>query len=266
MTVKNPIDERYMVRASMDVLIAQSWSKALKNVGVYSDPNRTSAGETGDETYSNWKTKKIKDGDMMKVDITLHEINPSILAIIDGGSVKVTKEAASVTDRIEKFMPGQWGFNKDVLLESRNADGTVIEPSEVKALINGVDTTLVKGTDYEVGKTAIGDTFVKFKSGTKLAETTPSEATISIKYSCTPDATLQKMKHETSGVPLGFVMVLEEKRTYNGKEMGIRFKLEDCKNTKSFHKAINDGDSTSAGYPCEITGRVVGHEFFGFGA
>lgn len=266
MTVKNPIDERYMVRTSMDVLIAQSRSQGLRNVGVYSDPNRSSAGETSEETYSNWQTKKIKNGDMMKVDITLHEINPAILAIIDGGAVKVSKEVAQVTDRIEKFLPGQWGFTKDVLLESRNADGSMITPSEVKALINGVDTALVKGTDYEVGKTAIGDTFVKFKQGAKLSADTPAQATISIKYSCTPDATLQKMKHETSGVPLGFVMVLEEKWNYNGKEMGIRFKLEDCKNTKAFHKAINDGDSSSAGYPCEITGRVVGHEFFGFGA
>ena len=202
----------------------------------------------------------------MKVDITLHEINPAILAIIDGGAVKVSKEVAQVTDRIEKFLPGQWGFTKDVLLESRNADGSMITPSEVKALINGVDTALVKGTDYEIGKTAIGDTFVKFKQGAKLTADTPAQATISIKYSCTPDATLQKMKHETSGVPLGFVMVLEEKWNYNGKEMGIRFKLEDCTNTKAFHKAINDGASSSAGYPCEITGRVVGHEFFGFGA
>ena len=266
MTVKNPIDERYMVRTSMDVLIAQSWSQGLRNVGVYSDPNRSSAGETSEETYSNWQTKKIKHGDMMKVDITLHEINPAILAIIDGGAVKVSKEVAQVTDRIEKFLPGQWGFTKDVLLESRNADGSMITPSEVKALIDGVDTALVKGTDYEIGKTAIGDTFVKFKQGAKLTADTPAQATISIKYSCTPDATLQKMKHETSGVPLGFVMVLEEKWNYNGKEMGIRFKLEDCKNTKAFHKAINDGDSSSAGYPCEITGRVVGHEFFGFGA
>ena len=266
MTVKNPIDERYMVRTSMDVLIAQSWSQGLRNVGVYSDPNRSSAGETSEETYSNWQTKKIKNGDMMKVDITLHEINPAILAIIDGGAVKVSKEVAQVTDRIEKFLPGQWGFTKDVLLESRNADGSMITPSEVKALIDGVDTALVKGTDYEIGKTAIGDTFVKFKQGAKLTADTPAQATISIKYSCTPDATLQKMKHETSGVTLGFVMVLEEKWNYNGKEMGIRFKLEDCKNTKAFHKAINDGDSSSAGYPCEITGRVVGHEFFGFGA
>lgn len=266
MTVKNPIDERYMVRTSMDVLIAQSRSQGLRNVGVYSDPNRSSAGETSEETYSNWQTKKIKNGDMMKVDITLHEINPAILAIIDGGAVKVSKEVAQVTDRIEKFLPGQWGFTKDVLLESRNADGSMITPSEVKALIDGVDTALVKGTDYEIGKTAIGDTFVKFKQGAKLSTDTPAQATISIKYSCTPDATLQKMKHETSGVPLGFVMVLEEKWNYNGKEMGIRFKLEDCKNTKAFHKAINDGDSSSAGYPCEITGRVVGHEFFGFGA
>lgn len=250
----------------MDVLIAQSWSQGLRNVGVYSDPNRSSAGETSEETYSNWQTKKIKNGDMMKVDITLHEINPAILAIIDGGAVKVSKEVAQVTDRIEKFLPGQWGFIKDVLLESRNADGSMITPSEVKALIDGVDTVLVNGTDYEIGKTAIGDTFVKFKQGTKLSADTPAQATISIKYSCTPDATLQKMKHETSGVPLGFVMVLEEKWNYNGKEMGIRFKLEDCKNTKAFHKAINDGDSSSAGYPCEITGRVVGHEFFGFGA
>lgn len=101
---------------------------------------------------------------MMKVSVSLHEINPDTLAIIDGGAITVNKEISSVTDRIETFMPGQWGFNKDVLLESRNADGSIIEPTEVKALIAGQDQALVKNTDYVVGKTAIGDTYLSFKT------------------------------------------------------------------------------------------------------
>lgn len=265
-TLTNPIAEQFMVPVSMDVLVAKKWSDPLKNIGVYKDPDRASAGETSDDTYSNYMTKKIKNGDMMKINVALHEINPDILAIIDGGSLTVSKEVASVQDRIETFLPGKWGFNKDILLESRNADGSVIEPTEVKALIDGQDQTLQKNTDFTVGKTAIGDTYLSFKIGGKLKADSPSEVVIKVKYSCTPDVSLKKIKHHSSGIPTGFVMVIEEKWQHNGKEKGIRFKLEDCQNVKGFHKAISDSDGTTAGYPCEITGRVIGHEFFGFDA
>ena len=125
---------------------------------------------------------------------------------------------------------------------------------------------MVKDTDYTVGKTFVGDTYISFKTGGKLTTDTPMEGVITIKYSCTPDASLQKMKHAASAIPTGFVMLLEEKWMHNGKEKGIRFKLEDCQNVKAFHKPISDADNTTAGYPCEITGRVIGHEFFGFDA
>lgn len=266
MTLKNPIQEQYMVPVSMSVFVAKKWSDPLRNIGVYKDPDRASAGETSDDVYSNWQTKKIKNWDMMKVSVSLHEINPDTLAIIDGGAITVNKEISSVTDRIETFMPGQWGFNKDVLLESRNADGSIIEPTEVKALIAGQDQALVKNTDYVVGKTAIGDTYLSFKTWGKLTATAPAEVSVRVKYSCTPDATLKKIKHHSSGIPAGFVMVIEEKWQHQWVEKGIRFKLEDCQNVKGFHKAISDSDGTTAGYPCEITGRVIGHEFFGFGA
>lgn len=250
----------------MDVLVAPKWSAPLRNIGVYKDPDRASAGETSEDVYANWQTKKIKNGDMMKINVALHEINPDILAIIDGGAISVSKEVASVQDRTETFLPGRWGFNKDILLESRNADGSVIEPSEVSALIDGQDQVLVKNTDFTVGKTAIGDTYISFKTGGKLKVDAPAEVAIKVKYSCTPDASLKKIKHHASGIPTGFVMVIEEKWMHQGKEKGIRFKLEDCQNVKGFHKAISDSDGTTAGYPCEITGRVIAHEFFGFDA
>lgn len=265
-TLNSPIAEQFMVPVSMDVLVAKKWSDPLKNIGVYKDPDRSSAGETSEDVYSNYMTKKIKNGDMMKVNVALHEINPDILAIIDGGAISVSKEVASVQDRIETFMPGKWGFNKDILLESRNADGSVIKPSDVTALINGQDQKLTENTDYTVGKTSIGDTYLSFKTGGKLNANSPAEVVIKVKYSCTPDANLKKVKHHASGVPAGFVMVIEEKWQHEGKEKGIRFKLEDCQNVKGFHKAISDSDGTTAGYPCEITGKVVGHEFFGFDA
>lgn len=263
-TLNQPISAKHMVQSSMDVLIAKKWSNPLRNVGFYKDPDRSSAGETSEDVYANGMLKKIKNGDMMKVSITLHELNPDILAIIDGGSVEVKNEVASVQDRIESFLPSKWGYNNDILLESRNADGSVIEPTEVKAVIDGQDQVLQKETDYTVGKTQLGDTFISLKTGGKLKEDSPATVSIHIKYSCTPDETLVKMKHLASGIPTGFVMVLEEKRTLDGKDRGIRFKLENCQNVKGFHKAIADSDNTTAGYPCEITGRVVAHEFFGF--
>lgn len=61
MTLKNPIQEQYMVPVSMSVFVAKKWSDPLRNIGVYKDPDRASAGETSDDVYSNWQTKKIKN-------------------------------------------------------------------------------------------------------------------------------------------------------------------------------------------------------------
>lgn len=264
MTIQAPMKKEYMVNASMNVLIAKNWHSPLRNVGVYSDPAREAWGETSDEVYSNWRTKRIKNGDLMNLNVSLHEINPEILAIIDWGAVEYEQEVATVTDRLEKFMVGQWWFDRDVILSSRNADGTAITPT-VKILLWGVETTLTSWTDYNVGVTAIGDTYITFIQGTNLPANAPAEWVINVTYSCTPDATLQKIKHFQAWVPSGFVMVLEEKWTVDWKDVGIRFKLEDCKNVKGFHTPVNDADDLTSWYPCQITGTVIGHEFFGFG-
>lgn len=264
MAIKNPMSEKHMVKVSQDVFVAKKWSDPLKNVGVYNNPDRTSAGETTEDKYANWETKLIKKGDTMNIKVDLHEINPAIIDIIEYGAIKVSKEIESIVDRVEEFAPGQWSFTKDILLKSRNADKSVITPTEVKALVNGTWTKLVKDTDYSIGVNIIGDTWVKFIEWGVFTLDSPSVSSISIKYSATPDQTLEKIEHFDSALPIGFVMILEEKWKVNGKECGIRFKLDNCKNVKAFHKPISDGDNTTAGYPCDITGNVIGHEFFWF--
>ncbi len=264
MSLTNPISAKHMVKVSQDVFIAKKRSDALKNVWVYNNPDRAGAWETAEDVYANWKSKKIKNGDMMNVKIDLHEINPSILDIIENGVIRVENEVASVTDRTEEFKPWEWGYNKDVLLSSRNADKSVITPTEVKALINWAWVDLVLNTDYTVWVNMIWDTRVKFIKGWELDENAPSISSITVKYSATPDDTLQKIEHFESAMPTWFVMILEEKREYEGKEVWIRFKLENCQNVKAFHKPISDSDNTTSWYPCDITWKVVWHEYFWF--
>lgn len=268
MTLTTPSNPQYMVQTSAEFRVAKRWSDALKHVGLYKNPDRTPAGETSDDVYANYSTKKIKWGNKITQKFDLHEITPEILAIIDNGTIVKSNEIASVVDRTESFKPGYWSFDKDIILKSRNADGSEIT-AEVKGVIDGVSTLLVEGTDYAIWVTTFGDTYIKLleKTATGLLEAdAPSSVTINIKYSATPDATLQKIEHLASALPTGFVMVIEEKRNYNGQECGVRIFLEDCQNVKSITKPISDADNTTAGYPCEVTGTIKKHEYFGFGA
>lgn len=266
--ITNAANPAYMVQTSAEFRVAKRWSDALKHVWLYKNPDRTPAGETTDDVYANYSTKKIKWWNKITQKFDLHEITPEILDIIDNGTIVKSQEIASVVDRTESFKPGYWSFDKDIILKSRNADGSQIV-AEVKAVIDGVSTLLVEDTDYAIWVTAFWDTFIKLieKTTTGLLEANaPSSVTINIKYSATPDATLKKIEHLASALPSWFVMVIEEKRSYNGNECGVRIFMEDCQNIKSITKPISDADNTTAWYPCEVTGTIKKHEYFGFDA
>ena len=122
-----------MVPNSMEVYIAKKWSDPLLHLGFYKDQSLAAAGESVEDVYSNGTIKKTRDGDKVTVNITAHELTVDKLEILQYGLVKLNP--GTVTGEVEKFNPGDWSFDKDIMLKYSNADDSAIAPTSVTALI-----------------------------------------------------------------------------------------------------------------------------------
>lgn len=261
MTLSSPLNAGHMVPNAMEIFIAKRWSDPLMQAGFYKDQDLTAAGETSDDVYSNGSLKKIKDGNKVKVNFSLHELTNEKLEILQLGLISM--KAGTVVGEVENFMPGSWSFEKDILLKYANQDGTPADVTKVEALINGVKETLTKGTDYEVIATTLGATAIKLKKGTKLTETAPVTVKLIVTYSATAND-VKVVEHKDNGVAKGFVMVLVNEFEFEGKKKSIKLYIEDCQASKSMMKQVANSDGTTAGFPVEITGTIVRQENLGF--
>ena len=268
MTLKAPLNPGHMIPNSMEVYIAKRWSDPLIQLGFYKDQSIASAGETTDDVYSNGTLKKTKDGDKVTVNISTHEMTTEKLEILQSGLVEI--HAGTVTSEVLKVNPWDWSFDKDVLLEYSNGDGTAVTVASVSALIDGTETTLTADTDYTVGATIFGATYIKLKQQTTVEEVTtgvldenaPSTVRLTITYSSTNTA--QVMDHKSNALASPFVMVLVNEYEYNGETKKITTYVDNCLANKAFIEQVADSDGTTAGFPVEITGTVIKQDFEGF--
>lgn len=267
MTLKAPLNPWHMIPNSMEVFIAKKWSDTFYQLGFYKDQSLANAGETVEDVYSNGKLKKTKDGDKITVNITAHELTVEKLAILQSGLVEV--HAGTVTGEVENYLPWDWSFDKDIILQYSNADGTAISPTTVSALIDGVATTLTAETDYEVWATMFGATYIKLlckdteHTSRKLEATAPNSVKLTITYSST-NANAKVMDHKANALASPFVMVLKNEYEYNGETKKITTYLDNCLASKSTLQQIADSDDTTVGFPVEITGVVIKQDFEGF--
>ena len=136
MTLATPLNPKTMVPNSAEFFVAKRWSDPLLQAGVYKDPDINVGGETVEDIYSNWKGKKMKNGNQLTVTFNLHEQNTAVLAVLENGVVNYKTEVGTVTGRSETYAPGQWSYENDILLDKANADNSVIAPTTVEGLIN----------------------------------------------------------------------------------------------------------------------------------
>lgn len=264
MTLKAPLNPWHMIPNSMEVFIAKKWSDNFLQLGFYKDQSLANAGETVEDVYSNGTLKKTRDGDKITVNITAHELTVEKLAILQSGLVEV--HAGTVSGEIETYLPWDWSFDKDIILQYSNADGTAITPTSVSALIDGEETALVKDTDYQVWATIFGATYIKLltgETGGKLDATSPNSVKLTITYSST-NANAKVMDHKANALASPFVMVLKNEYEYNGETKKITTYLDNCLASKSTLQQIADSDDTTVGFPVEITGTVIKQDFEGF--
>jgi len=258
MTLKAPLNPWHMIPNSMEVFIAKKWSDNFLQLGFYKDQSLANAWETIEDVYSNGKIKKMRDWDKITVNITAHELTVEKLAILQSWLVEV--HAGTVAGEVEVYNPWEWSFDKDIILQYSNADGTAIAPTSVKALINGEDTTLVSGTDYQVWATMFWATYIKLLQATTLTTDAPNSVKITVTYSST-NANAKVMDHKSNALAAPFVMVLKNEYVYNWETKRITTYLDNCLANKATLQQIADDDNTTVWFPVEITGTVVKQDF-----
>jgi len=261
MTLNAPLNPWHMIPNSMEVFIAKKWSDNFLQLGFYKDQSLANAGETTEDVYSNWKIKKMKDWDKITVSITPHELTVEKLAILQSGLVEV--HPWTVSAEVEYWNPGEWSFDKDIILQYSNADWSAIEPTSITALINWSEVALTKDTDYQIGATMFWATYIKLltgETGAKLDANSPTSVRLTITYSST-NANAKVMDHKANALAEPFVMVLKNEYKYNGETKKITTYLDNCQASKATIQQIADDDDTTAWFPVEITGTVIKQDF-----
>ena len=258
MTLQAPLNPWHMIPNSMEVFIAKKWSDDFLQLGFYKDQSLANAGESVEDVYSNGTLKKTRDWNKVTLNITAHELTVEKLEILQSGLVEV--HPWTVSAEVERRNPWEWGYDKDIILQYSNADGSAITPTTVTALINGVETALVADTDYTVWVTMFGATYIKLTSGSKLDADSPNKYRISVTYS-SDNANAKVMDHLANAVAVPFVMVLKNEYVYNGETKKITTYLDNCQASKATLQQIADNDDTTVWFPVEITGTVIKQDF-----
>lgn len=267
MTLQAPLNPWHMIPNSMEVFIAKKWSDNFLQLWFYKDQSIANAWETSEDVYSNGKIKKMKDWDKITVNITAHELTVEKLEILQSGLVEL--HPWTVSGEAEVSNPGEWSFDKDIILKYSNADWTAVTVASVKALIEWTEVTLVADTDYTVGVTMFWATYIKLlmkdtdHSTRKLEADAPNSVKLTVTYSAT-NANAKVMEHKANALAAPFVMVLKNEYKYNGETKKITTYLDNCQASKATIQQIADDDDTTAWFPVEITGTVIKQDFEGF--
>lgn len=267
MTLKAPLNPWHMIPNSMEVYFASDWSSPFMHLGFYKDQWLEAGGETNEDVYSNWTIKKVKDWDKITVSFTAHELTVEKLAILQSWLVEVS--SWTVANEVETYMPWEWSFENSILLKFANGDWSAATVGSVKALIDWTDTTLTADTDYLVGATNFGATYIKLlvkdtdHSTRKLEADAPEKIKLTVTYSTT-NASAKVMTHSANAVAKPFVMVLVNEFEYDWEKKTIKTYVDNCLADKSMLQQIADSDNTTVGFPLSITWTIKSQEFVGF--
>lgn len=135
---------------------------------------------------------------------TINEMLYSFDSFIDVAGTLVSSATQTVAS-------GSWSYNKFILIENQNGDGSAITVNSVNG---GTDGLLVADTDYYVGQNESGEYGIYIIDSVNL--TTESQS-ITIDYDYTPDAKYQQT-NDTTVSAMPSVMLRFQFDNDNGKQ------------------------------------------------
>jgi hypothetical protein len=120
---------------------------------------------------------------VMNLSFNLMEVNLENIANLSGGMATTEDVAGStVSGATQTVTSGNWAYNKFILIENQNGDGSAIT---VNSVSGGTDGTLTEDTDYYVGQNEVGEWGIFVIDSTNVTTTSQD---LTIDYDYTPNS------------------------------------------------------------------------------
>lgn len=234
-------------KGSVQIQVGDSFS-ALVDIGAIRSPKLTMLTENQEIKFDNVDSlKQFSEGDKVKFDFVLAELNLTNLAKFDKGLITLSTVAGSSTPVTAEAHGTGWTVASPIKLLNKNGANTIVSSIVVKA--GGSAITL--NTDY---KTYVGDGTNGELGATYIVPLTAQTLAITVNYSYTPNAS-KKITFTRSGTKTDIVA-----RILNTDANGKTFKIDIDEVTNVQAPDITfpaDDDAEVASTPISLQGRIV---------
>ena len=234
-------------KGSVLVQVGDNFS-ALVDIGAIRSPKLTMLTENQEIKFDNVDSlKQFAEGDKVKFDFTLAEINLTNLAKFDKGLITLSSVAGNSTPVTGEAHGTGWTVALPIKLTNKNGDNTIVGSIVVKA----GGSTITLNTDY---KTYVGDGSNGELGATYIVPLTAQTLAITVDYAYVPNAS-KKIVFARSGTKTDIVC-----RVINTDANGKTFKIDIDEVTNVQAPDITfpaDDDAEVASTPISLEGRIV---------
>jgi len=143
-------------------------------------------------------------------------LTKAVSEIVYGFDTFTDVAGTPVAGATQDITSGNWAYNKFILIENQNGDGSVIT---VNSVTGSVDSTLTVDVDYYVGQNDAGEYGVFIIDSVNV---TTLVQDIEIDYDYTPDA-YYTQTNNTSTVEMPNLMFRAQMKNDDGKQMELIF-------------------------------------------
>lgn len=258
MSATKPVNQSTMLQGGGRAWVLSTIGASRIELGVLDDPSFEAGGETVDRDFHNYKDKIVKNGKLENITLTLREIRPEVLAILNKGMGE-TYSFDGLTPIVtsDVFESGEWGYAADGSVILKYKDAAVIAPTTVVGSVDG---------DVSANTTAaaFGDNYTKLTFATGAPFTTTDQS-ITVAYTATPPAGFSTRPYD-SGLPTGFVFEWSwDGVDKTGNAMRVYKRYTDCKPDKPIITFGGDSDDKGAGITIVIQGTLDVEDLVGAG-
>lgn len=267
-TLQKPVKPKTMISGWFLVYMWLEWT-SFKNIWVLKDHEISFGGETVDDIYTNYKTKKTTNADQVNFSFSLNEQRPEIIEILRNWLSTRTSYDGSTTvaNQIDTVIAWSLVFGEGIRLSVSNWDKSAVTINSIT--INS--KTLVVDEDYTITTNEFGRSIVTIidpATGGYAGQLDNGDLDYSlvIDYQVTPEAS-SSFTTETSGFSSGIkTMLVRSGKDNAGAEMRMELEIDNCSVDMSYTGLIGDSDPSTASYQVNVSGYVApgGERFINF--
>lgn len=262
-SLNTPVNAKNMLTWGFEIYVGLKPTSMVR-LWVFKDVDTSFGGETTEDIYTNYKTKKVKNGDQYNINLSVHEITPQTMAIIFNGMVDYIKNSGTTASVTDSKTVGEWSYDDPVRLSKFNSNLSAVTITSVKVGAK----VLVVAKDYKIVTNGFGRSFIEVINPSTTGYTgqlTAADLNQVLEIVFEAVSTSEEMLYKSSGLATGFHMMINWEGTHNNTKLSYQVELRDCKADQAFVNLIGDSDDGTAALPLTVAGTIVSmtYEWFG---